>query len=320
MRQYPNYFTLLQFISFSLFGLTHLFYRQKFCDDHFDMFHMLHPSNLKRTCRPNISEYLLVAMLSTASIGLTNLSVANLNYVTHMMFKSCKLIPVMIGSVLIVGRQYSLTNMVACLLMSSGLVIFTFFDSKIYPDFNMKGLMFVSLALCSDAIVGNYQETLFKRYTIHNSEMIFYSYGIGSVCMFVVSIAKMEFIPAIEQWFTRPFYSYISCLIYSLLGYAGIFSVYSLIREFDALLTVTVTTLRKAFNVVLSFILFPKPFSVGYLLSGFIIFTGVCLEVIARNHSKIFSTVRFQLSGDRSSAKPLLPLSIRRYRNQLISV
>jgi adenosine 3'-phospho 5'-phosphosulfate transporter B3 len=36
-------------------------------------------------------------------MGLSNAAVMRLNYPTHMMFKSCKLIPVMIGSMLILG-------------------------------------------------------------------------------------------------------------------------------------------------------------------------------------------------------------------------
>ncbi len=50
-------------------------------------------------------------MFTIGTMGLSNAAVMRLNYPTHMMFKSCKLIPVMIGSMLILGKdklKYSL--------------------------------------------------------------------------------------------------------------------------------------------------------------------------------------------------------------------
>jgi hypothetical protein len=61
--------------------------------------------------RAPILTYALIALFTIGTMGLSNAAVMRLNYPTHMMFKSCKLIPVMIGSMLILGRyqvQYSL--------------------------------------------------------------------------------------------------------------------------------------------------------------------------------------------------------------------
>jgi len=48
--------------------------------------------------------YGLLAFLSVATMGLSNTSVGYLNYPTQVIFKCCKLIPVMIGGILIQGR------------------------------------------------------------------------------------------------------------------------------------------------------------------------------------------------------------------------
>jgi len=60
--------------------------------------------------RTPIQTYAVIALFTIGTIGLSNAAVMRLNYPTHMMFKSCKLIPVMIGSMLILGNdkfQYS---------------------------------------------------------------------------------------------------------------------------------------------------------------------------------------------------------------------
>lgn len=60
---------------------------------------------------------------------------------THfqVIFKSCKLIPVMIGSVLILGKRYSVMEVFACVCMSVGLIWFTLADSNIQPQFSVTG-------------------------------------------------------------------------------------------------------------------------------------------------------------------------------------
>lgn len=55
--------------------------------------------------RVNMTTYYLIAFLTVATLGLSNSAVAHLNFTTFCMFKSSKLIPVMIGSVLILGIQ-----------------------------------------------------------------------------------------------------------------------------------------------------------------------------------------------------------------------
>ena len=50
--------------------------------------------------------YFLLAFLTVATMGLSNASVGHLNYPTQVMFKCCKLIPVLIGGILIQGTFY----------------------------------------------------------------------------------------------------------------------------------------------------------------------------------------------------------------------
>ena len=51
-----------------------------------------------------------------ATLGLSNTAVVYLNFPTFNMFKSCKLIPVMIGSMIILGKRYNLIDKLAVLV------------------------------------------------------------------------------------------------------------------------------------------------------------------------------------------------------------
>jgi len=90
-------------------------------------------------------------------------------------------------------------------------------------------------------------------------------------------------------------------LIFSVFGYLGIDIVLTLIKEYGALICVTVTTCRKAITIILSFILFSKPFIFeyvenltsnclllfffSYVWSGLIVIIGIYLNVYSRNQA-----------------------------------
>ena len=114
-----------------------------------------------------------------STMGLSNTAVAYLNFPTFNMFKSCKLIPVMIGSMIILGKKYNLYDKLAVLCMTLGLVFFTLADSKLHPSFELYGIVMVMGALIADAVIGNVQEKAMKQHNSSNTEMVLYSYSIG---------------------------------------------------------------------------------------------------------------------------------------------
>ena len=50
---------------------------------------------------------MIIALLTVGTMGLSNTSLGYLNYPTQVIFKCCKLIPVMIGGIFIQGEETS---------------------------------------------------------------------------------------------------------------------------------------------------------------------------------------------------------------------
>ncbi|XP_064299648.1 adenosine 3'-phospho 5'-phosphosulfate transporter 2 isoform X3 [Phalacrocorax carbo] len=232
------YLTLVQFGFYSIFGLIELQLIQD-----------------KRRRIPG-KTYMIIAFLTVATMGLSNTSLGYLNYPTQVIFKCCKLIPVMIGGVFIQGKRYNIADVSAALCMSLGLIWFTLADSTVAPNFNLTGVVLISLALCADAVIGNVQEKAMKLHNGSNSEM-------------------------------HPVQTYGYAFLFSLTGYFGITFVLALIKIFGALLAVTVTTGRKAMTIVLSFLFFAKPFTFQYVWSGLLVVLGIFLNVYSKNMDKI---------------------------------
>merc|ERR1719232_642758 len=211
-------------------------------------------------------------------MGFSNASLGYLNYPTQVIFKCCKLIPIIIQ-----GKRHGLLDFVASGFMCLGLILFTLADSQISPIFDMTGVFMISLALVADAIIGNVQEKTIKQYNASNSEVVLFSYSIDFVYLFFLVAVFTDIASAINYCSYYPKHTYGYAFIFSLTGYLGIQIVLSLVRQFGAFVAVTVTTFRKAISIVLSFIFFSKPFTYHYVYSGLLVVLGIYINLYAKN-------------------------------------
>ncbi|KAK8783287.1 hypothetical protein V5799_010346 [Amblyomma americanum] len=148
-------------------------------------------------------------------------------------------------------KKYTCLDLLAAVLMSIGLAAFILTDTKISPSFSITGVVLISVALLFDAIVGNVQEQAMATYATPNSEINpEKTYGYGAV--------------------------------FSFLGYLGVQMVLTLIGISDAFIAVVVTTCRKAISIILSFLVFTKPFSFQYIWSGAMVLLGVFLHAYSK--------------------------------------
>ena len=105
-------------------------------------------------------------------MGLSNASLPYLNYPTQVMFKCCKLIPVLVGGILIQGKKFNIYDISASFMMSIGLIFFTLADVKVQPNFQFVGVVLICGALVADAAIGNVQEKQMKTYKASNIEVV----------------------------------------------------------------------------------------------------------------------------------------------------
>ncbi|KAK6059466.1 UAA transporter family protein [Cooperia oncophora] len=264
MKPYGMYLTLFQFIIYSVCGWAE---------------GSLYHDTVRRI---PLRIYFLLAFFTVATMGLSNASVGYLNYPTQRRegnFKCCKLVPVLIGGILIQGKRYGWLDLFAAVLMSIGLIMFTLADSNVSPNFDPRGYVMISGALLADAVIGNIQEKNMKKYGGSSNEMVLYSYSIGSVYLFLYTIVSGELFSAFQFFLDNPWKTYGYSLIFALFGYLGVNVVLTLIKVCGALVAVTVTTLRKALTITLSFILFSKPFTVDYVWAGLVILAAIYLNL-----------------------------------------
>ncbi|XP_053687582.1 adenosine 3'-phospho 5'-phosphosulfate transporter 2 [Sabethes cyaneus] len=299
-KPYGWFLTLVQFAYYTIFG-----YIERFME------------RIKTPrCIP-MKTYVLLAFLTLGTMGLSNSSLGYLNYPTQVIFKCCKLVPVLIGSILIQGKKHGPLDFLAAGAMCVGLALFTLADSQVSPNFNPFGVLLISLALLCDAAIGNVQEKAMREHKAPNNEVVIYSYGIGFVYLGVIMLVTGNLFSGIAFCMEHPVETYGYAFLFSLSGYLGIQIVLTLVRTCGAPLAATVTTARKAVTIALSFVFFSKPFTINYLWSGLIVVLGIYLNVyskrskltfgdISRNCMRLFYSIVPHAGSSASGTKKLL--------------
>ena len=233
-----------------------------------------------------LSLYLLTSVLLGLSMSLANYAALRLNYATEVLFKSSKLIPVMIGNIIFLKKKPKPIDVVSVCLIVVGLAGISLGDFRGKNKFNIDGVIAVILSLCCDAVASNMQDKIMSIYGASQDEIITFLYGIGSILIGLVSIANGQMVSGIHRVSRNPT-SLLYIFLFSFLGAIGIQFVYLIMKVFGSLLTVMVTSLRKALTVLMSFIVYKdKKFTQLHAFAIFMIASGLSLNIYEKNRGK----------------------------------
>lgn len=230
----------------------------------------------------------MLSFVWVGSVGLTKASLKYINYPTQIMFKSSKVIPVMIMGAFIPGlrRMYSVYEYLAAFTLVSGLIIFTLADVSVTPTFEITGLIMILGALVFDAFLGNIQEALFVAFpNISQDEVLLCTNLVSIPLLLVPMIGTGEIWSAWQSGLEYP-------RVYLIIGaaaittYVGQLAILALIALFGAATAYMVTSLRKAFTLCLSYLIFTKPFKSEHLLGIVLIFLSLSMKMFWKPQRK----------------------------------
>jgi len=226
--------------------------------------------------------YVNLSAVLMGSQGLTKGSLMFLNYPAQIMFKSTKVLPVMIMGAFIPGlrRKYPLEEYIAAMLLVVGLIIFTLADAQTSPNFSVWGVIMVCGALILDAFLGNLQEAIFTlNPSTTQMEMLFCSTAVGLPFLIPPMILTGELFKAWEAC-SQHLYVYLVLIFEATATFVGQLSVLCLIAIFGAATTAMVTTARKAVTLLLSYIIFTKPITEKHATGLLLIAMGIILKML----------------------------------------
>lgn len=180
--------------------------------------------------------YVKLSAVLMGSNGLTKGSLMFLNYPAQIMFKSTKVLPVMIMGAFIPGlrRKYKLYEYISAVMLVTGLIVFTLADAQTSPNFSVAGVAMVLGALVLDSFLGNFQEAIFTMNPATSQmEMLFCSTAVGIPFLIPPMLLTGE---VFRAWVacSKSLYVYAVLIFEAMATFIGQLSVLSLIAIFGA--------------------------------------------------------------------------------------
>ena len=171
-------------------------------------------------------------------------------------------------------------------VLDAGLSTFVLADASVTPNFHSFGLVVILTALAADALMSNMQEKLFKQYKASQNEVATWSMGFAFAISMLVGLTVGSDVDGVMETIASPLLLAI-VVTFALANYLGTYFVLTMIRRFGASPTVFTTSVCKAATMTLSFVLFPKPFTVQHLMGSLLVAGGVYVNVKAKQQATV---------------------------------
>merc|ERR1711865_86483 len=226
----------------------------------------------------DLKDYALLSLCTAGGIYFTNWSLTYIDYPMRVMFKSSKLLPVMVMGLFIAKRKHTQAEYGVAALLVLAIICFALGDfNGAAPKFDIRGICLISVGVILDAITSNFEEQRFfrEKNCIHE-EVIFYAFGIGSIWTLVTIYTSGELSTAIDHSMLHP-EVYSLTIMFSAMGYLSIVFVLLLIKLFNASVAEAVKSVRKVVTICLSFFFFGKSITSMHLVGMFLFVASVAL-------------------------------------------
>ncbi|CZT52548.1 related to HUT1-weak similarity to human UDP-galactose transporter related isozyme 1 [Rhynchosporium secalis] len=259
----------------------------------------------------------LVAVTSSLASPFGYASLAHIDYITFILAKSCKLLPVMFLHITLFQRRYPLYKYLVVLAVTSGVAVFTLHagsgkskpsKAAINPDRNSTwGLLLLGINLLFDGLTNTTQDYIFQSFQPYKgpqmmcannimSTLLTLSYlalspylvhtGIGEYLgMDITSGGGGEFSAALGFMARHPSVWY-DVLGFAICGAVGQVFIFYTLSTFSSLLLVTITVTRKMLTMILSVVWFGHTLGGKQWMGVGLVFGGIGAEGIITRREK----------------------------------
>lgn len=261
---------------------------------------------------------LLVAVTSSLASPFGYASLAHIDYITFLLAKSCKLLPVMFLHITIFRKRYPLYKYLVVAAVTAGVAVFTLHSGKKgggkkhasadNQDRNMPwGLLLLSINLLFDGLTNSTQDYIFGAFQPFSgpqmmcanslmSTAVTTSYlvlspwlvhtGLGEWLGMDVAGSAGELSEAL-QFMARHPAMWTDVLGFAACGAVGQVFIFYTLSTFSSVLLVTVTVTRKMFTMILSVVAFGHRLGRTQLLGVGLVFGGIGVEAAIARREKL---------------------------------
>ncbi|KAH0607187.1 uncharacterized protein H6S33_003175 [Morchella sextelata] len=254
---------------------------------------------------PNLSislRLLLVSVTQSLASPFGYASLRHIDYITYILAKSCKLLPVMFLHVTLFRRKYPLYKYVVVMLVTAGVAVFTLYPSS--PKKMKKsstseseknvlwGMFLLGVNLLFDGLTNTIQDDIFARTpkgVVSGPQMM-------TALNTLSSVMTLSYL-ALNPWSNEladalAFVQEHPKIVMDILGFAicgglGQVFIFHTLSKFGSLVLVTVTVTRKMLSMIFSVFAFGHSLSSMQWLGVGLVFGGVGAEAEMKRQSEV---------------------------------
>ncbi|KAK8933116.1 hypothetical protein H634G_07351 [Metarhizium anisopliae BRIP 53293] len=252
----------------------------------------------------------LVAITSSLASPFGYASLAHIDYITFLLAKSCKLLPVMFLHITIFRKRYPLYKYLVVAAVTAGVAVFTLHSGKKSKKSTKSeeanvvwGLLLLSINLLFDGLTNSTQDYIFQTFRPYSGPQMMCANNMMSTLVTGLYLLASPYLVAtgIGEWLgmdvagsagelpaALDFMRRYPAVWKDVLGFAAcgaigqVFIFYTL-STFSSVLLVTVTVTRKMFTMILSVVAFGHRLTHMQWLGVGLVFGGIGVEAgIAR--------------------------------------
>lgn len=250
--------------------------------------------------RAIVAPLVLVAFTSSLASPFGYASLKHVGYITFILAKSCKLLPVLALHVLVLGRKYPLYKYAVVASVTAGVAMFTLYqpaDGKKKTRGNdgnssVYGLLLLSINLLLDGLTNATQDHINTSFRPYSGGQMMCANNALSTLLNTSYLLLLPLVSADRQLYDA--LGFISrhpkvgrdILSFAVCGAVGQIFIFYTLAQFSSLLLVTITVTRKMLTMLISVVWFRHRLSAGQWVGVAFVFGGVGAEAAVARWEK----------------------------------
>ena len=253
----------------------------------------------------------LVAVTSSLASPFGYASLSHVDYITFILAKSCKLLPVMLLHLTVFRKSYPLSKYLVVALVTAGVAIFTVYNpssakkaSSTNRSSSLWGLLLLSINLLFDGITNSTQDYIFGTFRSYTGPQMMVAQNLLSTLLTVFYLLLSPLFPssfsfastassgpnelaAALNFIAKHPPVFLDVVAFAACGAFGQIFIYYTLSKFSSLLLVTVTVTRKMLTMMLSVLWFGHSLTAMQWVGVSMVFGGVGNEARIQRNEKI---------------------------------
>lgn len=207
-----------------------------------------------------LSAFVPCALSNTLSSWSQYASLKFVSFPVQTVFKSSKIIPVMIMGRLLQGTKYPMSQYLDAVLITNGVAVFSMFskDPKQEGNTELIGLIFLLGYITFDSFTSQWQSRVYRKYGKKNVDQYQMMLGVNvsAICITTAGLVMSGDLPIVFEFLQVNPTALRYNIITAITSASGQLCIFYTIKEFGPIVFTVIMTTRQMFSICLSSLLF----------------------------------------------------------------